>query len=136
MPDSEVEMEVRAVIDAITEALQTADAKKLNALLSDLPGSTHIGTDPREWWTKDQLLADISQAMSVGEGQVGVETGDVTVHVLGDVAWAEGTAKFTNGEGAERAVRTTGVLVREGGAWRAVQSHASIGVPNEEMFNT
>jgi ketosteroid isomerase-like protein len=114
MPESEVEMEVRAVIDAITEALQAADAKKLDALLSDRPGSTHIGSDPREWWTKDQLLANISQTTSVGEGQVGVEIGDVAVHVLGDVAWAEGTGKFTNGKGQERAVRSTGVLVREG----------------------
>jgi ketosteroid isomerase-like protein len=136
MPDSEVELEVRAVIDGITEALQAADAKKLDALLSDRPGSTHIGSDPREWLTKDQLLAGISEAMSVGEVQVGVEIGDVAVHVLGDVAWAEGTGKFTNGQGEERAVRTTGVFVREGGGWRSVQSHASIGVRNEEMFNT
>ena len=110
MPDSEVELEVRAVIDGITEALQAADAKKLDTLLSDRPGATHIGSDPRGGLTKGQLLAGISEAMSVGEVQVGVEIGDVSVHVLGDVAWAEGTGKFTNGQGRERAVRTTGVL--------------------------
>ena len=136
MSDSEVELEVRAVIDGITEALQAADAKRLDALLSDRPGSTHIGSDPREWWTKDQLLAGISEATSVGEVQVGLEIADVAVHVLGDVAWAEGTGTFTNGAGGERPVRMTSVFLREGASWRAVQSHASIGVPNEEIFIT
>jgi hypothetical protein len=37
------------------------------------------------------------------------------------------------GESVE--VRFTNVLVREGGAGRIVQAHASIGVPNERMFD-
>jgi SnoaL-like domain len=35
---------------------------------------------------------------------------------------------------AERAVRITGVLVREGGQWKLVQSHSSIAVPNADIF--
>jgi ketosteroid isomerase-like protein len=135
MTDSDAEKEIRAVIDRMTEALLAADAEKLDSLLSDRPGSAHIGTDPAEWWTKEELVADIKAAMSVGGSPIQAEHDEVQVHVLGDVAWAESTGKFTNGE-AERATRSTGVFVREGGQWKAVQSHSSIGVPNEEIFNT
>ncbi|MGA7834090.1 MAG: nuclear transport factor 2 family protein [Acidimicrobiales bacterium] len=135
MTDSDDEKAIRAVIDRMTEALQAADAEKLNSLLSDRPGSAFIGTDPAEWWSREELVADIKAAMAAGGSPVRAEHDEVQVHVLGDVAWAEGTGKFTNGT-AERAIRTTGVFVREGDQWRTVQSHASIGVPNEAMFNT
>jgi ketosteroid isomerase-like protein len=134
--DSDAEKEVRAVIDAITEALNASDAEKLGSLLSDRHGSTHIGTDPNEWWTKQQLVAGVKEATSVGESQARAEHGEVSVHVLGDVAWAEGMGKFTNGEGAERATRMTGVFVREDGQWKAAQIHASIGVANENIFDS
>ena len=72
----------------------------------------------------------------MGESQIRAEHGQIFVHVLGDVAWTEGTGKFTNSKAAERATRMTGVFVREDGQWRAVQMHASIGVANETIFNS
>jgi ketosteroid isomerase-like protein len=134
MTDSDDEKEIRAVVDRMTAALQAADAEEMNSLLSDRPGSKHIGTDPAEWWTKKELVADIKAATSVGGSPIRAEHDEVRVHVLGDAAWAESTGRFTNGE-AERAIRTTGVFVREGGQWKIVQSHASIGVPNKEIFS-
>jgi len=59
---------------------------------------------------------------------------DIDVHIHGDIAWAEGRGRFTRADGAERPVRMTGVLVREDGQWKVVQSHASIGVPNADIF--
>ena len=59
---------------------------------------------------------------------------DIDIHVQGDVAWAEGRGRFTNASGGQRPVRLTGVLVREGDQWRVVQSHASIGIPNADIF--
>lgn len=134
MTDSDVEKEIRAVIDRMTDALHAADAEKLDSLLSDRPGSAYIGTDPAEWWTKEELVADVKAAMSVGGSPIRAEYDEVQVHVIGDVAWTESTGKFTNGE-AERAIRMTGVFVREGDQWKTVQSHASIGVRNEQIFN-
>jgi ketosteroid isomerase-like protein len=134
--DPDTERQIRAVIDGITDALHSADVQKLDSLMSDRPGSTHIGTDPDEWWSKQQLLAGIEGAMSVAGNPIRAEIGEVSIHVLGDVAWTEGTARFINAGGAQRAVRTTGVFVREDGAWRAVQSHASIGIPNEQIFTS
>ena len=56
------------------------------------------------------------------------------IHVQGDVAWAEGRGRFTRAGGGQRPVRMTGVFVREDGRWKVVQSHASIGVPNDDIF--
>jgi ketosteroid isomerase-like protein len=59
---------------------------------------------------------------------------DLEVHVAGEVGWAEGHMRFTLPDGAERQARLTAVLAREDGRWRVVQSHSSIGVPNEDTF--
>jgi len=38
-------------------------------------------------------------------------------------------------DGRRVPVRLTAVLHQEDGDWKAVQSHASIGVPNEQMLD-
>jgi ketosteroid isomerase-like protein len=133
--DSDDEASVRRVMGDITDALNERDAGRLDSLLSHRAGSTHIGTDPNEWWTTEQLIAGIEAAMSVAGSEIRAVQAEVSIHVLGDVAWAEGVGKFLNGVGGERATRVTGVFVREGGEWRATQIHASIGVPNEAIFD-
>lgn len=62
-----------------------------------------------------------------GGDEIQAVADDVNVHVQGDVAWVEGRGRFTTAGGGERPVRMIGVLVREDGQWKAVQSHASIG---------
>jgi hypothetical protein len=61
---------------------------------------------------------------------------DFTVHgETNDVAWAVGQGHFENKSGAStRPVRISAVLVRDADRWTVVHSHASIGVPNAEMF--
>jgi ketosteroid isomerase-like protein len=58
----------------------------------------------------------------------------VNVQIAGDVAWIDATGRFISNEGAQRDIRLTGVFVREGGRWKAAQSHVSIGVPNDAIF--
>jgi ketosteroid isomerase-like protein len=92
----------------------------------------HIGTDAGEWWTSKELF---DAAAAGGDGDIQVVTDDLGVHVQGDVAWVEGRGRFTNRSGGERPVRMTGVLVREHGRWALVHSHASIAVPNADIFS-
>ncbi len=134
MADSDASSEVLATIEEMTAALNSSDADTLESLLSNRAGCIHIGSDPDEWWTKDELVSGIAEAMSVEGSQIRAEHGETTVHVLGDVAWTEGTGKFVDGEGRERGTRMTGVFVREDGRWKAAQVHASIGVPNDHIF--
>jgi len=124
--------EIRKLLDEMLDAMNSGDAPRLRAMLSDRPGAVHIGTDAGEWWSSGQLVDDVAAAGS-GAG-IRAVADDVDVHIQGDIAWVEGRGRFTRADGAERPVRMTGVLVREGGQWKLAQSHASIAVPNADIF--
>jgi uncharacterized protein (TIGR02246 family) len=124
--------EIRAVLDQLLEAQNAGDAEGMRSRLSERPDAVHIGTDAEEWWTSKQIVDAVGAAGGADEIQAVAD--DVDIHVEGDVAWAEGRGRFTTAGGGERPVRMTGVFVREDGRWKVVQSHASIGVPNADIF--
>ena len=124
--------EVRKVLDEMIEAQNAGDAGRLRSMLSERPDAVHIGTDAEEWWTSGQVVDAVAAAS--GGDDVRAVADDIDVHIHGDIAWAEGRGRFTRADGAERPVRMTGVLVREDNQWKVVQSHASIGVPNADIF--
>jgi uncharacterized protein (TIGR02246 family) len=123
--------EIRKLLNEVIEAQNSGDAPRLRTMLSERPDGVHIGTDAAEWWTGVQVV----DAVAAGGGDdIRLAADDIDIHVLGDIAWIEGRGRFTRADGAERPVRMTGVLVREDGQWKVVQSHASIGVPNADLF--
>jgi uncharacterized protein (TIGR02246 family) len=124
--------QVRAVIDEMVGALNAGDVGRIRSLLSERPDAVHIGTDASEWETSKEFVDAVAAAGTDSGIQAVVD--DLSVHVLGDVAWAEGRGRFTNPDGAQRPVRVTGVLVREDGGWKVAQQHSSIGVPNADIF--
>jgi uncharacterized protein (TIGR02246 family) len=124
--------EIRAVFDQLLEAQNAGDAERVRSRLSERPDAVHIGTDADEWWTSKQIVDAVAAAGGADEIQAVAD--DVGTHVQDDVAWAEGRGRFTTAGGGERPVRMTGVFVREDGQWKMVQSHASIGVPNDDIF--
>ena len=124
--------EVRAAVGELIDAQNAGDAERLRSLLSERPDAVHIGTDAGEWWTSKELF---DAAAAGDDGDIQVVTDDLHVHVQGDVAWVEGRGRFTNRSDGERPVRMTGVLVREHGRWAMAQSHASIAVPNADIFS-
>jgi len=124
--------EVRATVGELIDAQNAGDVERLRSLLSERPDATHIGTDAGEWWTSKELF---DAAAAGDDGDIQLVTDDLHVHVHGDVAWMEGRGRFTNRSGGERPVRMTGVLLREHGRWAMAQSHASIAVPNADIFS-
>ena len=132
MAGTEPQDEVRKALDEMIEAQNAGDAERLRSMLSERPDAVHIGTDAEEWWTSKQVID--ATATAGGGDDIRVVADDTDIHVQGDIAWAEGRGRFTRADGTERPVRVTGVLVREDGRWRVVQSHASIGVPNADIF--
>ena len=103
----------------------------LRSMLSERPNAGHSGP-AEEWWTSGQVVDAVAAAS--GGDDIRAVADDIDVHIHGDIAWAEGRGRFTRADGAERPVRMTGVLVREDNQWKVVQSHASIGVPNADIF--
>jgi uncharacterized protein (TIGR02246 family) len=125
------EQAIRAVINDQVDALNKGDAERLRQTLSMRPDAVHIGTGADEWWTSQQVADGVAEQADSG---IQVVLDDASTHVVGDVAWAEIRGHFSNQAGGTRPTRETVVFVRENGGWKCVQSHASIGVPNEEIF--
>lgn len=123
--------EIRAAWDEVVAAQNAGDAARLGRVLSERADAVHIGTDPGEWWTSADVVAVMG---NLGDEGVRVVTDDVEVHLADEIGWIEGHGRFTRPGGAERPARFTAVLAREDGRWRIVQSHSSIGVPNQDMF--
>jgi len=121
------------VIRDMMDAILRGDQDAIEASTSSEPGTVMIGSDPGEWWNGHDAIVEATRA-EVATTDLSAEIGEIEAYEEGDVAWATMRAAFIEG-GQRVPYRGTIVLRREGGEWRAVQSHASIGVPNDQMLN-
>jgi hypothetical protein len=132
MAATTTEAEVRELSERMFEAMNRGDSDGLRSCLSEDSSAVHIGTDPNEWWSSAQVIETV--------GGVGPSSGlqaisdELTIQPLGeDAAWVVGRGRFVSGE-REQSMRYSGVARREGDRWVVVHSHASIGLPNEDLF--
>ena len=124
--------EVRQLLMDLAAAMDRGDADVVDGLLSDDETAVAIGTDPEEWWEGGaRVKAAIHEQLG---GELSVRLDEPAVATEGDVAWFAGRCAFVLRGGRELPFRNTGVCRREGGRWKVVQSHASFGVPNDEVF--
>ena len=115
----------------------SGDVSALEAVLSRDEEIIMIGTDPDEWWEeRDALLAAFRGQSEAMGGGITLTGGDPRAYVDGDVGWVADRPSYRLPDGTELSARITGVLRRENGNWRWVQSHSSIGVANEDAFGT
>ena len=93
-----------------------------------------IGTAPEEWWDDYRSAVDAIrlQMEKVGDALTLVADG-LQAYRYGDVGWIADKPKFRLGS-TEVPCRHTAVFIREGGEWKIVQQHLSIGVANEAAF--
>jgi ketosteroid isomerase-like protein len=122
--------EVEVIVATLYEALRTGEMEAFEAHVSD--SVLAIGTDPDEWWEGKAatMRAFREQAEAMG-GSFPIEPGETSAYAIGDVAWFAGRPAFVVGDDRVPC-RHTGVFARENGDWKLVETHISIGVPNEE----
>jgi ketosteroid isomerase-like protein len=125
--------ELADLMRTLYRAITNGDIDFLDSVLSQDDGALAIGTDPAEWWEGPDVVTNAFRSQ-VGEmeGRVRLEPGSPKAYVSGDVGWAHDRFAFVSEDGSRPDARITAVFVRRRGSWRTVQSHASIGVPNEE----
>jgi SnoaL-like protein len=118
------------------EAVSSADAAFFERYLSRGESCVVIGTAPDEWWEDYTAALDPirKQMASVGDS-VELLAGNVRAYRQGEVGWVADQPTLKLGSVAALC-RHTSVFVREGGEWRIVQHHFSIGVSNEEVFGS
>lgn len=127
--------EIEQLMRDLIAALEKGDRAYFEEATSRDPGSVSIGSDPDEYVLGyDNILALFSDSTPEGPLHIHVRMSEVRGYEHGDVGWADGVGSFER-DGDSVEVRVTAVFVREGGRWHALQSHASIGVPNDRMFD-
>ena len=132
MPTTTVETAVRDAVDDLLASMHSGDQEGLRRRLSADPGAVHIGTDPEEWWSSEEVVSNLG---NVPESGVKATVEELGVHPIGaDAAWFAGTGRFA-GEGIDIPIRVSGVAVRERDRFVFVHSHASVGIPNDELIS-
>jgi ketosteroid isomerase-like protein len=127
--------EIEQVLRDTLDAMVRSDVDEIGRRTSRDACVLSIGSDASEWAEGyDEIMRLFRE--STPEGELGVRVGldDVKGFREGSVGWAAGHGYFEM-EGRRVPVRLTTVLHQEDGDWKAVQSHASIAVPNEQMLD-
>jgi ketosteroid isomerase-like protein len=133
MPESSAEIE--QVLRDVVRAIANSDLDEIGRRTSRDPCAVAIGSDPGEWTEGYDEIMRLMRA-STPDAEVGITAGldDVKAFAEGTVGWAAGHGSFEI-EGKRVPVRITAVVHQENGEWKMVQTHASIGVPNERMLD-
>ncbi len=131
MAVAEEERRILAVLHEMLDAQEVGNVGRVLDTFSGGPEAAHMATDGVKWETSWEAAHAVTAVPGDGMRMVADQ---FDIHLQGGVAWAEGFARISNQSGAERLVRMTYVLVREGGQWVIVQSHASLPVRDGEIF--
>jgi len=115
-------------------ALATGDVGALEELLSDDQGLLVLGTDPDEWWGgRETIVRTFARQMEEAGGSFPVVAEQITAYSEGGFGWAASKATFTAPDGTRAPIRVSAVFRREGGQWRIIHAHNSVGVTNEDL---
>jgi hypothetical protein len=128
--------EIEELLRDTMGAMERGDTETIDRRTSREDFVVGIGSDPSEWGEgHEEVMRLWRESMPEGPMKVRSALDDVTAYREGSVGWAAGRGWFEV-EGQRVPVRLTMVVREEEGEWKAVQSHASIGVPNERMFDS
>jgi ketosteroid isomerase-like protein len=121
-------------IGAWFAAATTGDSSLASAHVSTGDGTRLIGSDPTEDLRGGEAVRDflIGEVEGAG-GQATFHPTDIEAFCEGTVGWATTNLTITMSDGRRVSPRWTAVLHREDGAWKFIQTHASIGVPNADI---
>ena len=126
--------ELREAVLAFYRAISTGNIPSMERFLSSDGDTLAIGTDPQEWWKGEDVFRAFREQLQAMGGRLGVKPGDPEAYEKGDVGWAADRPSWVLPDGTELPFRVSVVFVKERGGWRAIQTHASIGVPNVESM--
>lgn len=126
--------ELRDLTLQVYEAMSQADSAFVGRIFSRSDGVHAIATDPNEWWTGHDTITRVIKAQLEEMGGFPIVAGDPQAFSEGSVGWVHDNPSFRTPDGGQLPFRMTMVFHKEDDGWKAVQWHASIGVPNEEAL--
>lgn len=125
---------IQTMAQRFAEAIRRRDLGALDAVIAGGDDVLFIGTDPDEWWTGHETIMSLyeQQLAAMDPDGLGLGEFEVTAYEQGDGGWFAGRTAFL-ASGEEVPVRISGCASRDGGDWRIVHLHVSIGIPNEQV---
>jgi hypothetical protein len=127
-----------ALRELFERSLRETAAKNAQAIFdmcSRDPNALFIGTAPNEWL---QGLAALEPVMSASmEASSGMAPADAQIVAFeeGTVGWIAAQWDVRLPTGSAITLRATTVCHQEGGQWRAIHTHQSVGVPDDLVMN-
>ncbi len=123
---------VEAVVEQLYDVMRCADRRAAEELLStDLTAA--IGTDEEEWETTHEAASALFMTQTEELGTLTLQAGSPRGYSEGTFGWFEDRALVTFPNGESAPLRVTGVVQHQGGRWRLMQIHTSVGLPNAEL---
>lgn len=115
-------------------AASRGDASLVDAHVSQGDGTRLIGSDPGEVFSGGSAVTQFlrGEVQSAG-GNAAFSPADIEAFQEGTVGWATTNVTITMPDGRHVSPRWSAVFHLEDGVWRFVQTHASIGVGNEDI---
>jgi ketosteroid isomerase-like protein len=123
-----------ALRELFEQSMREMAAKNAQAILdmcSRDPDAVFIGTAPNEWMVGLAALEPVMRASL--EAGMGLTAGDtqVAAYEEGPIGWIASQSKYSLPNGSAITIRATTVCHQEGGQWRIVHTHQSVGVPDD-----
>lgn len=126
--------ELEDLVAAWFAAASQGDAAMVDEFVSQDDGVRLIGSDPDEWFRGGAAVADFLRGEIEGAGgAASFQPAGTEAFSDGTVGWATTALTITLPDGGHVSPRWSSVFHREGDVWKFVQTHASIGVPNDEI---
>jgi ketosteroid isomerase-like protein len=126
--------DIRALVSSIYDRWSNGDASWVNEILASDDDCLLVGTDPDERWQGRDNIVKIWTKQIEEMGGIKLAAGDLVAFEDGPMGWAFDSPTLRMPDGTEASMRLTFVFRTEGGAWRLVHAHASVGVANEEAI--
>jgi ketosteroid isomerase-like protein len=125
------EAEISGLLEAQAEAIRSKDIDRLMSLYS--ADVTYFDVVPPLRFAGAAALRERFTRWFEGfEGAIGMDTRDVAISVVGDIAFAhflsKTSGKLTNGRQVGSWVRATSCCVRRNGGWVITHEHISLPV--------
>jgi hypothetical protein len=127
--------ESAAVRDGILrfyEAFSSGD-RAFSAALATGPGVSVIGSGPGEGHDDRDSWVHAYETQ-IGAAGLSLRGDDPTGYAEGTVGWGVDQPGFVLPDGSTLPTRLTAVLHEEGGEWKVVHLHFSVGVPDEDAI--
>ena len=94
------------------------------------------GTDSNEWLEGQRVGEFLKGAVEALGGTLKISPGEPVAFREGNVGWGNTRPTLTLPGGNEINFRWSAVFRRDDGKWKAVQIHASVAIPDEELLGT